>query len=799
MARNSFSLAGALGGVLVVFLLWGPLAMGMLLHAAPLGATWYVDATSGNDSNDCLSPATACATIAAAVAKAADGDTVQVAAGTYNEHGIEIYVDITLVGAGASNTVVDAGGLGRVFSINATTVISGVRVQNGRTFDGAFFDEVGAGMLTNGNVTLSHVEVVGNDANGSGGGIFNLGALTLEDVSVMSNTAQVYGGGIHNYTGVLTVSRSTVAGNSSAGLYGGGLLIDGSSARLEETTVRGNVSSSFGGGLSVLALESVVLDRVTVSGNQAANGGGIFVNKGVLTATNTTVSGNVATNNYAGLYVSGSGVMVYLTNSSIVSNTRTNTLGAGRNGIVVGTGASVVMGNTLLAYNDDDNCSLNGQLTSLGNNLADDDTCALSQASDVPNSDPLLAPLADNGGLVWTHALVPGSPALDTGSNSLCPSFDARGRARPFDGDGDGTAVCDIGAVEAHRQLIIQDTVVVEGNSGTTTAVFTVTLAPTSTATVQVDYATVNGTAIGGVDFVATAGTLTFNPGETQKTIAVDVKGDTDDEVDETFVVLLSAPLNADVLDGSAVGTIIDDDGLPALAIADQSLLEGNTGTTPMVFAVTLSPSSASTVTVEYATSDGTATSSEDYIAISGQVVFAPGETLKPITVTMNGDVVDEGVSETFLVQLRAPVNASLVDSEATGTIEDDDTARMDLASGPVVQEGNSGITPATFDVILSTPAAFTVTVDYTTQNGVGSDAAIGGEDFEPVSGTLTFNPGEVIQHIVVNVYGDTLVEDDEVFWLYLSNANPVSMGTNAGQAIVLNDDYIVYLPLILR
>ena len=132
-------------------------------------------------------------------------------------------------------------------------------------------------------------------------------------------------------------------------------------------------------------------------------------------------------------------------------------------------------------------------------------------------------------------------------------------------------------------------------------------LIATSTMIVEVDYATSDGTALAGSDYTAISDTLTFNPGETVKYIEVSVLGDGDDEADETFSVALSNPLNADLLDAEATGTIVDDDGLSSLTISNQTVLEGNTGTTAMEFTVSLSPPSASIVSVDYALADGTA------------------------------------------------------------------------------------------------------------------------------------------------------------------------------------------------
>src|SRR6266850_489864 len=128
---------------------------------------------------------------------------------------------------------------------------------------------------------------------------------------------------------------------------------------------------------------------------------------------------------------------------------------------------------------------------------------------------------------------------------------------------------------------------------------------------------------------------LTFAAGTTSQTIAVAIVGDTAVEADETFTVTLSSPANATIARAQATGTITNDDAapLPTLSIADVTQAEGNAGTSNAVFTVTLSAASASTVTVQYATANGTATAGSDYATDSGTLVFAAGVTSQTLTV----------------------------------------------------------------------------------------------------------------------------------------------------------------------
>ena len=173
----------------------------------------------------------------------------------------------------------------------------------------------------------------------------------------------------------------------------------------------------------------------------------------------------------------------------------------------------------------------------------------------------------------------------------------------------------------------IGDVTVSEGNSGTKLAQFVVSLSAGSPSTVTVGYATANGTATAGSDYVAKSGTLTFAPGTVQATFNVTINGDTTVEPDETFVVNLSSPAGALIADGQGVGTITNDDvTTPTLSISDVSVVEGNSGTTTARFVVSLSAASTSTVTVGYATANGTATAGSDYVAKSGTLTLPGGD-----------------------------------------------------------------------------------------------------------------------------------------------------------------------------
>jgi hypothetical protein len=221
-------------------------------------------------------------------------------------------------------------------------------------------------------------------------------------------------------------------------------------------------------------------------------------------------------------------------------------------------------------------------------------------------------------------------------------------------------------------QLQIHDVTVAEGNAGTVAAAFTVTLSAASTQTVTVAFATADGTAAAGSDYRAASGSLTFAPGETSKTITVLVNGDRLAEPNETFFVDLNSPTNAMVTDARGTGTILDDE--PRIGVGDVTKAEGKKGqTTLFTFTVTLSAAYDQPVTVSFKTTNGTAKSGDDYVAKSGTLTFAPGETTKTITIAVNGDSKKEANEYFFLDLFGNSTNSLFTKSRGVGTILNDD------------------------------------------------------------------------------------------------------------------------------
>ncbi len=388
------------------------------------------------------------------------------------------------------------------------------------------------------------------------------------------------------------------------------------------------------------------------------------------------------------------------------------------------------------------------------------------------------------GALTQTVTVVVNGDTLDEGaSETFFVNLSGAVNATIGDAQGIGTITDDDNA----PTISINDVIVMEGNSGTVNATFTVTLSAASGLTVTVNRATADFSAVAPGDYTSSSGTVTFNPGQTTQTFNVVVNGDTLDEgASELFLVNLSGAVNATISDGTGVGTIADDDNAPVISINDVSVTEGNSGTVNATFTVTLSNGSSSVVTVNYATANGSATAPADYSAASGTVTFNPTVLVQTVTVTVNGDTIDEGASEAFLLNLFGAVNASIGDNQGIGTITDDDNAPTVSINDVTIAEGNSGTTNMTFTVSLNSTATSAITLDWATANGTASSPS----DYAANSGTLTFpSGGALTQNVTVVVNGDTLNEPTETLFVNLTNLINATFADAQGLGTITNDD----------
>lgn len=327
-----------------------------------------------------------------------------------------------------------------------------------------------------------------------------------------------------------------------------------------------------------------------------------------------------------------------------------------------------------------------------------------------------------------------------------------------------------------------------EGDSGSSTALFKVTLSQPVPEGVTVHFSTANGTADAGADYTAIEGTLTFGPSDTEKPIAVSILGDLAVEGDEAFTVTLDSPTNATIDPGqeTATGTIKDND--PKIRISDASVVEGDNGATFLDFTVSLSAPSPQQVSVKYASQDGTANFASDYVAVTDTLVFAPNEVEKTIRVTVNGDTAGER-DESFSINLTEASNAEIVDSTGTGTILNDDPA-LKVSDGSGLESGPGGTTFVEFAVTLEKGQTFPVTVNYHTEEDPSAPGkATQGTDYDATSGTLTFS-GDGTQIVRVPIRGDSVAEGKETFLLKLSDPSPnAAIAQNTATGNIFDDE----------
>jgi hypothetical protein len=217
--------------------------------------------------------------------------------------------------------------------------------------------------------------------------------------------------------------------------------------------------------------------------------------------------------------------------------------------------------------------------------------------------------------------------------------------------------------------LSINSVSITAPKTSTSNLVFTVTRTGNTTGTSTVKYATANNTAIAGKDYIVTSGTLTFAAGVTTETMTVKIDAQTMYELSKNFKVNLSSATNSSITTGTGTGTINTPYSLPELSISGFTASQGSSGTTkPFTFEMTLNVGSSQTITVAYATSDGTAKAPANYTAISGTTTFSPGQTIKSMTVNVKGGSLTQS-SQIFYVKLSNPVNSKIAVGTGTGTI----------------------------------------------------------------------------------------------------------------------------------
>ncbi|MCB1601460.1 MAG: hypothetical protein KDI66_15685, partial [Xanthomonadales bacterium] len=604
---------------------------------------------------------------------------------------------------------------------------------------------------------------ISNGSTGSlGGGILNRGNLTVQDSEIRGNAAAGGGGGIANVGGVLQVFGSTISENYAN--EGGGIFnFNQANAFVFETAVLDNQGEAAG----VLNLGSALtMTNCTIAGNESTGAGGF--------------SGGGLINFGAGFGITTTATLASCTfQGNRGSSTADDIVSWNESGQ-----SSVTLKNTILGGNGSSAAPnlrsiFGGVISSQGNNLSSDDGAGLLAATtDLVNTDPLLAPLGNYGGNTQTHALLPGSPAINAGDNDSAPPADQRGIAR--------VGAADIGAFESRGFVLGY----ISGNGGA---------AP---GQMFVDPLAVSVFPTGAGEPVS-GGLVTFTPPAAGPSASLSPNPA---NIDVSGVASSSAIANALTGDylvfanangffGSVVFSLTN--AAADLGIGDAVITEGNAATSNAVFTVTRSNSDTS-FAVPYSVMAGTAQEGSDYLATSGTLTFnAGGPLMQTINVPIFGDLMVEG-TETATLNLGTVTNVrgvtTVTDGSGLLTINDNDSAVVSF--DPVNIAHDEAISLMAFSITLSNPVQSGVTVDLNSAFGSATAA-----DLEAVVGaTVAFRPNNnATQSFNVIVINDALNEDDEQFTLTMSGLSAVgnvTLGTDTANGTIEDDDPLPVLSI---
>ena len=383
----------------------------------------------------------------------------------------------------------------------------------------------------------------------------------------------------------------------------------------------------------------------------------------------------------------------------------------------------------------------------------------------------------DTSGTITIASII--NDTLDEANETVIVTLSSPGNATL---GSDKTHTYTINDNDATPSLSIND---VSGNETAGNRQFTVTLSAASGLAVTVNYATSDGTATAGADYTAISATqLTIAAGATTATFNVGVLADSLDEANETVTLTLSsASSSASISDATGTLTITDDDATPSLSIADVS---GNETAGNRQFTVTLSAAAGRAVTVNYATSDGTATAGADYTAISAtQLTIAAGATTATFNVGVLADSIDEANETATLTLSGVSSTATISDATATLTITDDD-ATPSVDFNATSSNGAESASSKALTVDLSAASGLDVTVDY----AITGTATGSGTDFTLANGTLTISAGDTSGTITIaSIINDTLDEANETVIVTLSSPGNATLGSDKTHTYTINDN----------
>jgi hypothetical protein len=640
-------------------------------------------------------------------------------------------------------------------------------------------------------LVVEHSVFDGNHTAGSGGVAsmgFN-GTMHVSDSVFIRNRATGSGGAMSLGGATLEIARSWLHDNR-AGSSGGAIATE--RLAMTYTTVSNNTASTGDGGGAHVSGRGTV-DHSTFNENDAGtSGGGI---SGVnLTMANTTVSANRATHQGGGVQASGTNSF-FSGNNLTVTNNQVTDENAVAGGLSFGAVFPATIANSIIAGNITGRNGRNPDcftslpspgITSLGHNLIGN-TCGCTIAATtgdlfgdhIAPIAPALGPLQFNGGTTATHMPLIESPVIDSASplvpgsaGGACEIGDQRDILRPIDGDSDGVARGDRGAVETNADAFPARPVFAAAafhidEPGAT--IHILVERREATGDVTVEYATAPGSAVADVDFLNAAGSLQFLDGERSKTFDVPILDDATFDGPQSVRVALRHPgAAADTLPFStAMIFIADDESFPLTRPEDASSTEGADGLRDVFVQVALTQAYPFNVNVSYATVDGSALAGSDYEAASGVLTIGGGTTSRSITLRVRGDLVDE-LDETFTVKLTTTIGCVSEIRFATITILDDDVTNRGPSIDHIADQTNrEGDTP----VLLA--AAVDPDGDPLTFSAQGLPRGLA---IDPASGQIsgTIAPGSAATYSVLVAVSDGHLSASATFnWLVSSPPPP--------------------------
>ncbi len=712
----------------------------------------------------------------------------------------------TTVASGASMTVRNADFYGLYLSGTRSLVNNGtvtLAEEVGTPYQSLLLNDLDTSVTNNGTLDLQ----AGADITGSGG-LTNTATGTLtksttttqSDVSVSTDNF----GTVRSLNGVLNISGAfpAMAGTTlSRGTYE---MVSPGKVRLPADVVRNNATILLDGTAAALQ-DSANATNGLANLNRVGPTGSLTVKNGrvqpvaALTQEGTVVVGPGAGSALtAPSYTQAGGLTTIASGDSRLQTTGVVSVTGGvLRGIGTvaagGTGLSVTLAGTLQpGVSGPGVLSVTGNLTVSGTGTLAVDVNGTSAAAHDAVAVSGTAVTTGKLDLTTGFAPVIGDTAtVLTSGGARSGSFSAASGGN-LPGDISWAADYAPGSFSvraARPSLTVADASVTEGDTGTRQLTFTLTqsenlLAGTSVAAATLDgSATVAGPAFGGNDYDATSVTATIPLGSTSTTVDVPVRSDVVYEHDDAFTLELSAPDNLTISDGSAAGTIVNDEAVPALTVGDLAVIEKDPGlTSSAAVKATLSGPSAFTTTAKWSTNPGTATAS-DYTPKSATVSFTPGTVLKTLSVPITGDLTTES-DETFGVALSngAPSGDVTTGAAATVTIRDDDAA-VSIAPATGQEPPPIGTTALTATITLSHPNPRPVTLRWATADG----SAVAPGDYVAVPPTaLTIPTGATTKSVTFTINSDAVTETDETFTALLSSIVGGQPGTTSATMTIL-------------